>query len=182
MYMKSKPSIKKPHPKKFHLVRVIVLSVLVLIVLSVVIYAWISRIQYDEKVTKEDITFARIETYVNTAKAYLESELPNGGWQIEKYCKEPGSKGTIDEYMCSYGVVASHDLGSTEALRYIAQTITGDATIYIYPDHPSFSFSTEFDPKLPKSCGFYSWEEEEKRLAVVDCDSGSVVTRYDLKD
>ena len=162
--------------------RLVILSVLALVTISIGFYVLVTRIQYEQKVAQEALTYARIETYVNTAKVYLEQELPDGGWEIEKYCDAPNSKGSFDEYMCVYGVVATRDLGDMENLKRIGQGITGDQNVYLYPDHPSFSFNTETDQQLPKSCNFYSWEDHGQRLATVQCDAGSVITRYELRD
>lgn len=49
---------------------------LIIVLSAVYLTRYVFQIQYDQKILKEDIMFARMETYVNTAKLVLDQELP----------------------------------------------------------------------------------------------------------
>lgn len=177
-----KKASQKLNTKKIRPMRLVILSVLALVTISIGFYVLVTRIQYEQKVAREALTYARIETYVNTAKVYLEQELPDGGWEIEKYCEKPGSKGTIDEYSyeCYYGVVSSQDLGDTGGLKQIAQKITHNTDLHIGTSQSTFLLDTKVS-EVPKSCGFISWEENGMRLASIGCAANTFILKYDLR-
>lgn len=180
--MKRKSPGKQSPAKKTRRLQLIGVTIVGLLALCAGWYALVTRIHYDQKVAQEALTYARIETYVNTAKVYLEQELPDGGWEIEKYCEKPGSKGTIDEYSyeCYYGVVSSQDLGDTGGLKQIAQKITHNTDLHIGTSQSTFLLDTKVS-EVPKSCGFISWEENGMRLASIGCAANTFILKYDLR-
>lgn len=92
---------------------------------------YISQLRYEQQLLKEDVTFARMETFVNIAKVRLDQELPEGKWEINKYCEKPGSKGDIDtyNYHCVYGVVTTKGIQDAEKLKVLGSAIMSDSTI-----------------------------------------------------
>ena len=85
---------------------VIVLAVTFAILGCIALLRYIFDLQYQQKLLKEDITFARIETFVNTAKVRLKQEFPEAEWRVEGFCREPGVKGGADFYGCYYEVTS----------------------------------------------------------------------------
>ena len=149
--------------------------------------AWLHYIfdlQYQQKLLKEDVTFARVETFVNTAKVRLEQEFPEGEWRVESRCSAPGVKGPPMYYECSYRVLSNAQIGlnDTGRLKSIGASIADNEEIYTgYREGNAFSFDV-VNQGLPSSCGFYSANESDSVFVSVGCDAISAIARYPLPE
>ena len=92
---KSKKNDKRNNPTRALL---IVLTVTFIVLGGITILRYISDLKHQQELLKEDITFARMETFVSTAKVRLEQEFPEVKWKVESYCSAPGVKGGADFY------------------------------------------------------------------------------------
>lgn len=64
----------------------------------------------------EDNTDAKIEAFVQNVKSDLDKEIPDGKWEISKYCAESRVKGDLLGYSCSYDIQSKQRINSDAKL------------------------------------------------------------------
>lgn len=170
MKTKSSKSQKKKRSPLFWL------SIIALPLAIVVGTVWINDYNHDRQVdSEEDVTFAKIETFVNGIKKDLDREIPQGKWKIAKSCDAPNTKGDFEEYSCSYEVrsdstdVPIDNFASTLKRFFITRPIEVTAT----------DISGYEKPDADSGCNIFYGRGEEN-YSVVACTSGSHSIRYDL--
>jgi len=139
---------------------------------------WFYDYTYDRNVdAQEDVKYARIETFIDVVKLRLEREVPEGRWEISKYCDAPNTKSSFNEYAC--GIWLKSDISSndkTEIVNIAKEYSTKE--LYVSKDKETYGI---YYPYIEGGCSLYFTELTSYKAAFT-CRSGSRAIRYPLID
>ena len=134
--------------------------------------------EHEKAILRDDITFARYETFIHLVKQRLDTEMPEGKWVIDKYCDYANQKASDPLLGCDYAVQASTHVDNEKFYEIIASFSENKELKNLYgelsPEARSFKGETT------RYC--HASGSTEELNANVSCGNVSLVIRYPLID
>lgn len=183
MATKKRTSKKQSLPKfTLKIIGLVLLGFIALLAAIVIVIKIERHLWEKQQIKKEDAIFSQMESFVNNAKARLEQEIPEGKWEIEKYCDKPGSKGTISEYNygCDFSVGSKASFADRDKLIAVAHKIMNNPKSFTGMDPTELIISPKGERPVAR-CAFYIWEESGVNRASVSCGHTTLLLRYPLR-
>ena len=172
-----KSASKLPPKNKKRLIIVAIIAACMLLVAALFVIQR-SIYEHEKAILRDDITFARYETFIDLVKQRLDTEMPEGKWVIDKYCDYANQKASDPLLGCDYAVQASTHVDNEKFYEIIA-SFSEDGTLTV-PTYSPTSVGRHIMGKIPAHCT--SWGSNEDIFARVSCGNLSLIVRYPLTD
>ena len=170
-----KSASKLPPKNKKRLIIVAIIAACMLLVAALFVIQR-SIYEHEKAILRDDITFARYETFIDLVKQRLDTEMPEGKWVIDKYCDYSHAKLSKEGLACWYGIESTENIDNEKFYTAIA----------------SFSENKElknyYGERSPESRNFMGLMGDfcsangvsQSSTAGVSCNRGSLTIRYPL--
>ena len=181
MPTKKRTSKKQSLPKfTLKIIGLVLLGFIALLAAIVIVIKIERHLWEKQQIKKEDAIFSQMESFVNNAKARLEQEIPEGKWEIEKYCDKPGSKGTISEYNygCYFKTISTAGLPNKDKLISKAHEIMNNPRAYKSTHSAAITMIDLAGNNTLRGCTFIVWEKDRLHEASIGCFDTTLVLRY----
>lgn len=176
--MKPKKHTKQSVKSRFWLFAFIILLASVLIGGALLFNSYVNQQTEQKENAADNIRYAKIETFVDLVKNRLDQEIPEGKWQIDKYCTKPGTKGDFDTYSCFYHVVSERGIEVKTKMKQILASYYQNGSVNEY--HSDLSQTTGYGGNLKIEGGCGMTISDDNALVSVGCSSSSHTVRYTL--
>ncbi len=160
---------------KLFLVLIFGIFLLLALAACVVQYTMYER---EKAVLREDIRYARYETFIDLVKQRLDTEMPEGGWVIDKYCDYANQKASDPVLGCDYSVKSTHQVDNDKF--YVVISSFSEGNELVVPEYNPNLISRRLKGKFASRCTVYGGNDVS--FATVDCGYLSQSVRYPLRD
>lgn len=169
---------KKKHssPPKRHVVRTLFIGLTLIGALLVFALVHNAQVEYSNAIIRDDVKFARLESFIDLVQQRLRAELPDGNWEIYKFCTQAHQKASNPDKSCEYGV-----RGMTQDVDKMHATVRPFAKsqwMQVSEDDKAYYF----DSVIPALCYMSIATTGEPKNAQVGCSLEAATLRYTLLD
>ena len=170
-----KSASKLPPKNKKRLIIVAIIAACMLLVAALFVIQR-SIYEHEKAILRDDITFARYETFIDLVKQRLDTEMPEGKWVIDKYCDYSHAKLSKEGLACWYGIESTENIDNEKFYMIISSFsengALGKTASKVYPE------SRYFKGDITAFCSANGVSQSS--TAGVSCSRGSLTIRYPL--